>query len=378
MKITKMNLTAITIPLKEKFQVSFRFVTDTNVIILELETDEGITGVGEVVPLPRFNGQTVESITAAIDRYMRPYIIGENPFKINKIINRISKAVIENNPAVCAVDLALHDLVARSQNVPVVDLLGGEVRDKILAVIEMPIEKPSKSVKRAKNIIEYGFKALKPKVGFNPYEDAERVIAIRKAVGKDVIIRVDVNQAWTIDQTLQFIKVTELEDARIELIEQPLPKWDLEGLAYLRTKTDIPIMVDESVFTTQDALNVIKNKSADIINIKQNKSGGIIGSMKVAALAESAGIDYLIGVDDPLGIGTAMKVHMGCALEKLKRACEFTEYMVYSDYIVKKPVPCRDGYVILPEGPGFGVELDLKKISKYKTDVGTVRTEKRG
>ena len=137
-------------------------------------------------------------------------------------------------------------------------------------------------------------------------------------------------------------------------------------------------MVDESVFTTQDALNVIKNKSADIINIKQNKSGGIIGSMKVAALAESAGIDYLIGVDDPLGIGTAMKVHMGCALEKLNRACEFTEYMVYSDYIVKKPVPCRDGYVILPEGPGFGVELDLKKISKYKTDVGTVRTEKRG
>ena len=378
MKITKMNLTAITIPLKEKFQVSFRFVTDTNVIILELETDEGITGVGEVVPLPRFNGQTVESITAAIDRYMRPYIIGENPFKINKIINRISKAVIENNPAVCAVDLALHDLVARAHNVPVVDLLGGEVRNKILAVIEMPIENPEKSVKRAKNIIEHGFKALKPKVGFNPYEDAERVIAIRKAVGKDVIIRVDVNQAWTIDQTLQFIKVTELEDARIELIEQPLPKWDLEGLAYLRTKTDIPIMVDESVFTTQDALNVIKNKSADIINIKQNKSGGIIGSMKVAALAESAGIDYLIGVDDPLGIGTAMKVHMGCALEKLNRACEFTEYMVYSDYIVKKPVPCRDGYVILPEGPGFGVELDLKKISKYKTDVGTVRTEKRG
>ena len=377
MKITKMNLTAITIPLKEKFQVSFRFVTDTNVIILELETDEGITGVGEVVPLPRFNGQTVESITAAIDRYMRPYIIGENPFKINKIINRINKAVIENNPAVCAVDLALHDLVARAQNVPVVDLLGGEVRNKILAVIEMPIENPEKSVKRAKNNIKHGFKALKPKVGFNPYEDAERVITIRKAVGKDVIIRVDVNQAWTIDQTLQFIKATELEDARIELIEQPLPKWDLEGLAYLRTKTDIPIMVDESVFTPQDALNVIKNKSADIINIKQNKSGGIIGSMKVAALAESAGIDYLIGVDDPLGVGTAMKVHMGCALEKLNRACEFTEYMVYSDYIVKKPVPCIDGYVILPEGPGFGVELDLKKINKYKTDVGTVRTEKR-
>ena len=84
MKITKMNVTAITIPLKEKFQVSFRFVTDTNVIILELETDEGITGVGEVVPLPRFNGQTVESITAAIDRYMRPYIIGENNNDIPK------------------------------------------------------------------------------------------------------------------------------------------------------------------------------------------------------------------------------------------------------------------------------------------------------
>lgn len=206
MIITALRVTSVKLPLKEVFQVSFRVVTDADVVLLELETDEGLIGVGEVVPLPRFNGQSVESVTAAIEQYMRPYIVGEDPFRMNRILDRAGRAVAGNMPALCAVDLALHDLVARALGRPVVDLLGGAVRDRVVAVIEMPIEDPERSAARALALVADGFKAFKPKVGRDPLDDAGRLAAIRGAVGEGVTLRVDVNQAWTVDQAIGFLR----------------------------------------------------------------------------------------------------------------------------------------------------------------------------
>ncbi len=277
MIITAMRVTSVKLPLKEVFQVSFGVVADTDVVLLELETDEGLIGVGEVVPLPRFNGQSVESVTAAIEQYMRPYIVGEDPFRMNRILDRAGRAVAGNMPALCAVDLALHDLVARALGRPVVDLLGGPVRDRVVAVIEMPIEDPERSAARALALVADGFRAFKPKVGRDPLDDAGRLAAIRGAVGEGVTLRVDVNQAWTADQAIGFLRESDRLGVGLELIEQPVPRWDLEGLARIRSRTDVPVMVDESVFTPQDAMRVIRAGAADIINIKQNKSGGLRG-----------------------------------------------------------------------------------------------------
>ncbi len=375
MIITALRVTSVKLPLKEVFQVSFRVVTDADVVLLELETDEGLIGVGEVVPLPRFNGQSVESVTAAIEQYMRPYIVGEDPFRMNRILDRAGRAVAGNMPALCAVDLALHDLVARALGRPVVDLLGGAVRDRVVAVIEMPIEDPERSAARALALVADGFKAFKPKVGRDPLDDAGRLAAIRGAVGEGVTLRVDVNQAWTVDQAIGFLRESERLGVGLELIEQPVPKWDLEGLARIRSRTDVPVMVDESVFTPQDAMRVIRAGAADIINIKQNKSGGLRGAMKIAAIAEAAGVEYLLGVDDPIGIGTAMKVHMACALEQLTRPCEFSEFAVFDDHLLERPFAVEDGHALLPEGPGFGVQIDWERAAAFRHHQGTARPE---
>jgi L-alanine-DL-glutamate epimerase-like enolase superfamily enzyme len=209
-----------------------------------------------------------------------------------------------------------------------------------------------------------GFKALKLKIGNDPRQDLKNVEAIRKAVGEEITLRLDANQAYTKDEALRVLKKFESYD--IEFIEQPLRYWDLDGMASLRTHLLIPIASDESLYTFHDAMALVKQKAVDVVNIKlSTRTGGFTPSKKVAAICEAEGIPNWVGSSLEFGIGTVASLHFATAIWNVKYACELMGGWVVED-VITEGIVIENGCAIVPEGPGLGITLREDVIRKYR------------
>ena len=257
--------------------------------------------------------------------------------------------------------------------IPVYDLIGGCCRDQVLVAVEIAGGPPDGMARLCADYVEQGVRAFKPKIGGYPDDDAIRLKAIREAVGEGISIRADANQGYSPKEAIRLCRLAEKYDVGLELLEQPVPAWDLEGMALVRKSVDTLIEADESAYSTHDVMNIIRQGAADVINIKVAKAGGLYNAKKIAALAEAAGLGCVMGTAFGLGIKVAAKLHLAASTRNIMDAVEFTEIVLH-DNLAAPPLdrllmpPLKGGYLRVPTEPGLGVRLDEAKVQRYIID----------
>ena len=342
-------------------------------VLVHIDTDEGLTGLGEAPADIGFFGQTMEAIQVGIDDYLGPQLVGHEPWDIAGLLDHIDYR--ENSCAKSGIDLALHDLVGKARGVSVSELLGGAKRTRIPVAIEIAGGSPEDMGNEARKYMQMNVKAFKPKIGSIPAQDAERLLAIREAVGPDISLRADANRGYSPAEAIELCRLVERQNIGLELLEQPCESWDLPGMAEVRRAVNIPIEADESCFGPHDAEAVIRAEAADVLNIKIGKAGGLSNAMKIATIAEAAGLESVLGTAFGVGPKIAAKLHFAAAVRHFSGAVEFTELGLHGP-LLKGELDTRlslpldeDGCLPVPTGPGLGVELDPEKVRAVEAGI---------
>ncbi|MBI3941492.1 MAG: hypothetical protein HY326_00635 [Chloroflexi bacterium] len=219
------------------------------------------------------------------------------------------------------------------------------------------IKSTEEMVQDAVHFVGAGFAAIKVKIGAGPCIDLDHVAAVRAAIGPEIKLRVDANEGYRWDQALPLLR--KLEKYDLEYIEQPLPRWDLDGMSRLCAALDTPVMADESAFTPEDVITLIKFRAADLINVEPCKSG-LAGAKRIAAIAEAAGLSCTVGSMLEMGLGTAAHLHFACATRCVSHACELIAPFFFTGDILANPIFSQepsDGHWDLLSGAGLGVTL---------------------
>jgi L-alanine-DL-glutamate epimerase-like enolase superfamily enzyme len=221
-------------------------------------------------------------------------------------------------------------------------------------------------VKNAIEVLDLGIRVIKIKGSGNHVLDVERIKAVRQAVGNDIELRLDPNAAWDVNSTIKTMKL--LEDCNLQLLEQPVPAWDLKGMAHIRNNIGIPLMADESVWSPQDVIRISEYGAADLLNIKIAKSCGLHLGKKIEYVAESLGLPCIVGTEIEPGFSLIAKLHLAASMKIHPLASEFTELPLLKKNILKHNIEIIDGCVKVPDKPGLGVELNEDILNECKYD----------
>ncbi|MGE5703182.1 MAG: mandelate racemase/muconate lactonizing enzyme family protein [Clostridia bacterium] len=358
MKIDSIEIFAIQLPLVRPFIVAYDAFHDLPSIIVKITTDTGLVGYGEGMPDPHVTGETFDSTYNMLVKDLAPQLIGENPFNLERIHAVMSSVVYHATTAKAAIDIACYDLMGKATGQPVYNLLGGKYHDSLAVPFVISILEPDEMARQAAQAIKDGYTSIKIKVGGDPSVDVKRIRAVRKAIGEDVQLRVDANQGWrNVSTTLRVLK--EVEDCRMEWIEQPVMADDLIGLAEVRQKTIIPVMVDEGLHGDKDMREVIVRQAADLINIKLMKCGGLYPALKLVAQAEMAGMDCQVGSMVESSIATAAGAHLSIA-KKAIFSNEMVGPLMFSREVGS--LTYEKNKLMLGGRPGLGVDVDEEKL----------------
>jgi muconate cycloisomerase len=367
MKIDRVEVIPIRIPNRVPMKLSTMLLECQENVIVRIRAGD-LTGIGETEPLYGFQGcaESQITITPLIRERFAPLVLGRNPFDIEKIVYDLENAIWGNPYAKAGVINALYDLVAKAMEIPLYQLLGGYYRDKIPVVWTIGIKDSKEMAKEALWGLNRGFRLLKLKIGaLIPEIDVENVAAVREAVGPEIGIRVDANGGLNFTQAIRLLR--ELAPFNLELIEQPLAIWDLEGMAKLIELFGIPIMPDESLHSLQSALELVTKKAASIFGMKLAKHGGVYYAQRIAAIAQAAHLPIYPGNQPSTSVGSSTSAHFYAATWNATLGGDFHVGPAgwLADDIVKNPLVIRDGYAFVPQGPGIGVELDEEKLARY-------------
>ncbi len=367
MKIVKLESIPYGIPVKG-FADAYTSFSHSNAVLIKIHTDDGIVGLGEACAWePEFYGESFESIHAMITNYVAPKIIGLDPFNINNIMLILDQELAKITCVKEGIDLALHDLVGKALNIPVYKLLGGKFRDQIPVASEIGIDDPKKMGQNALEVLNMGIGVIKIK-GSNERElDIDRIQSVRDAVGPDVPLRLDPNAAWDTISTIKIMR--EVEDCKLQLLEQPVPSWDYKGMAHIRKNIGIPLMADESIWTPQDAIKLYDYEACDLLNLKIAKTCGLHLGKKVEYVAEAIGLPCIAGTELEPGVSAVAKIHLAASMRIHPIASEFTELTQVDGSILTNPIKAVDGHLEVPQGPGFGVEIDEDALDKFKINM---------
>lgn len=369
MKINNVIATPIAIPIIRTHKIASFTLNAGYFVLLELETDDGLVGYGEA-PLsmgPVFPEETWQGAMSLICDYFSSALLGQDPFNVEAIMRELDRRATRNWTTKCAVEFALHDLMGKAIGRPVYDLLGGPYQTEMPLSWSLATGDPELDAQEAAEHVARGHRIFKIKFGFlDPETDIIRLKAIREAVGDDVDLRVDVNQGWTPDIAIPTIRRIERMGLHPTFIEQPVPAWDVRGLARITRAVDTPIMADEGLFTLREAQEIIQLEAADIFAIKIMKHGGLRRAKQIAALAESANIPCYIGSNLETGIATLACLHFAVSTPNVTYGCELFGPKLLSDDILAEPVEYRPGLICCSDQPGFGASLNYEKVERYR------------
>jgi muconate cycloisomerase len=365
--ITSIRSTIVDVPTVRRHELSSLSVTAQSYVIVELRLANGAEGIGEAATLggPRWSEESVESIKATIDAYLAPALIGASADRFEAARIRMDAAARRNNAAKAAIESALLDAVGKTLGVPAVQLLGGAVRESIPVLWTLASGDPVQEIEEAeKKLGARLHDTFKVKIGArSPEADIARLRRLAGSLGGRARLIVDANQAW--DETTAQRCLPVLAELGVKLVEQPLPAWNLAGMARLRARSTVPLMADESVFSTHDVLDVARAAAADVVSLKLVKHGGLFATRDVAAVAEAAGIGLYGGCLLESSIGAAAHLQVFAGLRDLAWGCEHFGPQILVDDLVEEPLRFTDFRVYLPAGTGLGVTLDKNKLRHY-------------
>jgi muconate cycloisomerase len=342
-------------------------------VLVRVRDDADRVGLGEASVTAVWSGETQVGTIAMIKEVLAPILIGADPFDLEWINRQMGRASFANSFAKGALEMALLDLQGKILNVPVYRLLGGKasrgrkppesspqgdagIRLKfVIGAVE-----PELAAQRAAQMVQRGWKSIKVKVGRHehPRIDLERLRAVRSAIGPKTWLSIDANGGCTVEQAVWL--AARLEQVDVALFEQPTRRGDHEAMAEVRRRSPVPIMADESVFTPEDALAVIRHRAADVMSLYPGKHGGIRQTQQIAKMAEAAGIPCTIGSNLEREIATAAMAHVTVCTANIQ--CErFPGDLIGPLYFTEPLTPESLRYqadrLWVPQGPGLGITL---------------------
>jgi L-Ala-D/L-Glu epimerase len=372
MRISQIEIRTISIPFRKPYKMSRRTAVACEHVIVKVVTDDGGTGYGEGAPVWCEFESPMEAIAVSIEKYLAPSLIGMNPLNIASIHELMDRLLCSNPFAKAALDTALYDILGKELSVPICTLLGGAYRTRVPLTRSIGAGVPSQMKEEAAELLERGFKVVKVKGSGKTLEDVARIKAVRDAVGPDIPVRIDLNAGYAgADVALKAFRIMEGYD--LELIEQPLARWDIEGMAAMCRALDTPIMADESLFSIHDAATLFKKEAADIFNIKVQKAGGVYRAMQIAAFAECSNIPVMIGASLETGIGQAASAHVGAAARTLRYASDMRTPLNLVEDLLVSAIPIESGDLLCPEAAGLGISVDERVLEKYTRQKVLVR-----
>lgn len=355
MQISDVKIHPINIPLKTPFKIADSTQTVYSGVLLELQTEDGLRGWGEAAPSARVTGETPVTVKNALVNFVKPEIIGQDIQDLERIMTEFETAIKDQPSALCALDIALHDLYGTSANLPIKHLIGG-FRDDIPISFTVVIGSVEESLKSAEEYIELGAKVLKVKLGVDPKEDVKRIEALREAFGYDIKITGDANQGYSVKRAIDTLN--ELSCYELEFVEQPVAADDLVGLIEVHKNVDVPIMADECAQSVEDVLELIKLEAVDMINIKLMKCGGLRNAAKISNITEAAKIPCQIGCMIETGVGITAGTHLALALKNIKYADLDGHIFLTSDVVIDHQIT-KDGKNTISGRPGLGIKVEL-------------------
>ena len=353
-RIRTITATRLTTPLHTPFVTALRRTTTTDTVVVQITDDDGVTGWGEAPQVWQVTGESLAGAEACIEGPLAAVVIGADPDDLTELCRRAAKAVAANYGAKAAVDVALHDLVARRRGVSLPVLLGSTTL-RVPTDVTLAAGEQHALGDAARARVADGFEVLKMKVGTDATTDVARVRAVRDAVGPDVRLRLDANQGWTAREAVRIICALEDAHLDVELVEQPVAAADLEAMAWVTARVSTPVMADESVYGVRDLVEVIRRRAADLVNVKLAKCGGLSAATTLLELAGAHGMGAIVGsmMETHIGVGAAASLvaaHPTSTVSDLDAAW----------WAASSPVVGGMTYdgatVVLPDSPGLGIE----------------------
>lgn len=331
--------------------------------VIFVETDAGITGIGEVCSVFKRRGTLLHH---DVETALAPAVIGEDPFRIAHLVQNMDRALDGVEEGKAGIEMALWDIVGKALDTPLYNLLGGKVRERIPLSYSIPFGTPDEMAQFAVERVKAGHRTIKVKVGSEDADvDVAAVRAVRQAIGPAVRLRVDGNMGWpNAKHAIPIIRA--MEPYGLELVEQPLPAHDLDGMAEVRRSIGVPLMADESVRGPRSAMEVIRKGAADILNVYVTEAGGLLNASRIFGMAEAAGIPCMIGSMPEFGIGTAAQIHLGAAMANLGPDSDACGVLYHAEDLLVEPLRIENGFSYPPEGPGLGVKIDTGVLERWQ------------
>ncbi|MDD0813228.1 muconate cycloisomerase family protein [Curvibacter sp. HBC28] len=367
--IERIEAWILDIPTIRPHKLAFGAINRQSPVIVQLWLRHGACGFGEAATIggPSWNEESPESILHAINAYLAPCLIGQDGGSFGRVLTRMDTFCRGNAFAKSAVEMALIDAVSRSLELPAYQLLGGKRHDSLPLAWTLASGDVRKDLEEAQLRLEQKrHRIFKMKIGArSPADDVAHVSQIARGLEGKATLTVDVNQAWDGSTARRFLP--QLIDAGVTLIEQPVAKWNREALKVLSASlgSSACIMADESVCTPQDAMALARDQACQVFSLKVAKHGGLLRTLQVAAVAEAADIGWYGGTMLETSIGSAASAHVFATLGDQHHGCELFGPQLLVDDIVTARMPIVDFELQLPDGPGFGIEVDLGQLERF-------------
>jgi len=309
-KISKVFIESLNVPLEEPFRIAIGTKYSIENALITVVLDNGIEGYGEAAPLEPINGENQATVLATL-KSCSDFIVGKNITEYRSIAKILKSVFWAQVTARCAVEMALLDAYTKMLGIPLYQFLGG-LTNKIETDYTIDIVPPDVCRANATKLAKNGYRVIKTKVGKNLVDDIDRLLAIREGA-PGCGITLDANQGYSPCEAVYFLGELEKNNIRPVMFEQPVIKSDLQGLKFVKDHTSVLVGADESVFTSADAINIVRTGCADVINIKLMKSG-IIEALDIAAIARSANIKLMIGCMLETKLALGCSVHFAAGL----------------------------------------------------------------
>jgi muconate cycloisomerase len=369
-RIESIEAILVDLPTIRPHQLAMTTMNRQTLVIVKLRCSDGIVGIGEATSIGglAYGDQSPEGVKLAIDTYLAPLLLGQDASNVNAAMALAGKHVQGQSYAKSAIETALFDALGQRLEQPVHALLGGALRTSMPVLWTLASGDSGRDIEEAMSLMEARrHRVFKLKIGRgDPDANVAHVARIKKALGDDVLITVDVNQAW--DEMTAQRAIAALEAAGVGLVEQPVPRRHRRALARLAARFDVPIMADESINGADDALELVHEAAADVFALKISKAGGLLATLRAAAVGEAAGIGLYGGTMLEGSVGSIAAAHAFAACPQLRWGTELFGPLLLTDDVVLERPDYHDFELHLSSRPGLGLRLDEDKLAFYRRD----------
>jgi L-alanine-DL-glutamate epimerase-like enolase superfamily enzyme len=349
MKIRSVEVWRVDMPLDEPYTIAYETCDTAANVFVRLDTGR-LVGFGCAAPDEPVTGETAAGTQELLSGPVAEALRGADPLRPSAVLHKLTPLLGEKPSARAAVDMALWDLMGRAAGLPLWRLFGG-YRTRIRTSVTIGILDEAATVRRARERVAEGFRSLKLKGGLDHLDDAARLVKVREAVGPQIELRFDANQGYTLEQTVEFVKLA--RNANLELIEQPTPRGEPGLLGEVTAGVPLPIMADESLMNLRDAFKLARRDLADMVNIKLMKVGGLAEAMKIDAVAQAAGWETMVGCMDESALAIAAGLHFALARRNVHYA-DLDGHLDLRDDPADGAVILQDGWLHPCDAPGLG------------------------